>query len=157
MLNEALTPRQQRGLMLAATAHIRRKSGMFEVPSQTNSGATYIVANVEGAFRCTCPDFELTGKACKHAYAVEFFLKRETAPDGTVTETRSIRVTYPQPWAAYNRAQVTEKETFCTLLRDLVSDVPSPEYKRGRRRCRCPTCCLLRPTKPTPRSADGAS
>jgi transposase len=132
MLNEALTPRQQRGLMLAATAHIRRKSGMFEVPSQTNSGASYIVAMVAGQFHCTCPDFELTGKACKHAYAVEFFLKRETAPDGTVIETRTVRVTYPQPWAAYNRAQVTEKETFCTLLRDLVADVPSPEQKRGR-------------------------
>ena len=132
MLNEALTPRQQRGLMLAATAHIKRRSGMFEVPSQTNSGASYIVAMVAGVLRCTCADFELTGKACKHAYAVEFFLKRETAPDGTVTETRSVRVTYPQQWAAYNRSQVTEKEIFCTLLRDLVADVPSPEQKRGR-------------------------
>lgn len=127
-----MTPRQERGLMLAATARIRRRSGMFEVPSQTNSGATYIVANVEGQYRCTCPDFELTGKSCKHAYAVEFFLKRETAPDGTVTETRIVRVSYPQPWAAYNRAQVTEKESFCLLLRDLVADVPSPAQKRGR-------------------------
>jgi transposase len=131
MLSE-LTPRQQRGLQLAATANIRRKSGMFEVPSQTNSGASYVVAMVAGSFHCTCPDFELTGKACKHAYAVEYFIKRETAPDGTVTETRSVRVTYPQPWAAYNRAQVTEKEAFCKLLRDLVSEVPNPEQKRGR-------------------------
>jgi len=73
MLNEALTPRQQRGLMLAATAHIKRRSGMFEVPSQTNSGASYIVAMVAGVLRCTCADFELTGKACKHAYAVGIF------------------------------------------------------------------------------------
>src|SRR5207237_2353082 len=63
---------------------------------------------------------------------VEDFLKRETAPDGTVTETRAVRVTYPQNWPAYNRAQVTEKEAFCSLLRDLVADVPSPEQKRGR-------------------------
>jgi transposase len=132
MLSEALTPRQQRGLMLAATANIRRKSGMFEVPSQTNSGASYIVAKVAGHFHCTCPDFELTGKPCKHAFAVEYFLTRETAPDGTVTETRAVRVTYPQPWAAYNRAQVTEKDAFCTLLRDLVADVATPAQKRGR-------------------------
>jgi transposase len=132
MLNEALTPRQQRGLMLAATANIRRKSGMFEVPSQTNSGASYVVAMIAGQFHCTCPDFELTGQPCKHAYAVEFFLKRETAPDGTVTETRTVRISYPQQWAAYNRAQVNEKEMFCTLLRNLVADVPSPEQKRGR-------------------------
>lgn len=101
-------------------------------PSQTNSGASYIVAKVAGHFHCTCPDFELTGQPCKHAYAVEFFLTRETAPDGTVTETRSVRVTYPQQWAAYNRAQATEKDAFCTMLRDLVADVPSPEQKRGR-------------------------
>jgi transposase len=118
--------------MLAATAHIRPKSGMYEVPSQTNSGTSYIVAMVAGQFRCTCPDFELTGLSCKHAYAVEYFLKRETAPDGTVTETRAVRVTYPQQWAAYNRSQTTEKEAFCALLRDLVADVPSPEQKRGR-------------------------
>jgi transposase len=132
MLNEALTPRQQRGMMLAATAKIRRRQWRFDVPSQTNSGQTYVVAHIAGQFRCTCPDYELTGKTCKHGYAVEFFLKRETAPDGTVTETRSVRVTYPQPWAAYNRAQVTEKDAFCVLLRDLVADVPSPEQKRGR-------------------------
>lgn len=63
---------------------------------------------------------------------MEFFLKRETAPDGTVTETRAVRVTYPQNWREYNRAQVNEKDLFCRLLRDLVADVPSPEQKRGR-------------------------
>ena len=31
---------------------------------------------------------------------------------------------------AYNRAQTTEKETFCRLLRDLVSTVPNPEPKK---------------------------
>ena len=41
-------------------------------------------------------------------------------------------MTYSQPWTAYNKAQTTEKAQFCALLRDLVTDVPSPEYKRGR-------------------------
>lgn len=118
--------------MLAATANIRRKSGMYVVPSQSNAGAEYIVAHIAGHFHCTCPDFELTGQPCKHAYAVEYFIKRETAPDGTVTETRGVRVTYAQNWPAYNRAQTSEKQTFCSLLRDLVNDVPSPEQKRGR-------------------------
>lgn len=132
MLNEALTPRQQRGLILAATAKIQGRSWRFEVPSATNAGQTYMVVRAAGQYLCTCPDYELTGKTCKHGYAVEYFLKRETAPDGTVTETRSVRVTYAQNWPAYNRSQTSEKEVFCTLLRDLVADVPSPEQKRGR-------------------------
>ncbi|MQA29100.1 MAG: transposase [Luteitalea sp.] len=132
MLNEALTPREQRGLLLAATARITQRKWKFDVPSATNSGQTYLVVHVAGQFLCSCPDYELRNEPCKHCYAVQYFLKRETAPDGTVTETRSVRVTYPQQWAAYNRAQVTEKDAFCTLLRDLVADVPSPEQKRGR-------------------------
>ena len=48
------------------------------------------------------------------------------------TLRKQPRMTYPQKWPAYNRAQTTEKAQFCALLRDLVSDVPSPEYKRGR-------------------------
>jgi len=118
--------------MLAASARIRRRNGMYEVPSQTNSGATYIVARVENVYRCTCPDHELTGQDCKHAFAVQYALKFERAEDGSVTETRTLRVTYAQNWPAYNRSQVTEKEAFCTLLHDLMADVPSPEQKRGR-------------------------
>jgi transposase len=132
MLNEALTPRQQRGMALAATARIVRKGDLFQVPSATVAGTTYVVAWITDGFQCTCPDFELTGKPCKHTFAVQYFQKRETAPDGTVTEVRAVRVTYPQQWSAYNRAQVTEKDAFCGLLRDLVADVATPEQKRGR-------------------------
>ena len=63
-----------------------------------------MVKGPEG-FQCACPDFELTGRTCKHGYAVEFMLRRETKPDGTVIETRAARVTYSQPWAAYNKAR----------------------------------------------------
>ena len=81
-----------------------------------------------GATRCSCPDFELRELPCKHIYAVEFVVGREK-PDGTVTDTRAVRVTYRQDWPAHNKAQTTEKETFCKLLRDLVSTVPSPTPK----------------------------
>jgi transposase len=56
----------------------------------------------------------LTGRTCKHGFAVEFFLRRETKTDGTVVETR------------------TEQDQFLVLLKELVSSVPSPEQKRGR-------------------------
>ena len=131
MLDMALTPRQQRGLELAATKKITRTGKVWVVPSQSGH-SPYVVTPEHGGYSCTCPDFELYGRPCKHAYAVEFVIKRETAPDGTVTETRAVRVTYAQNWPAYNAAQVSEKETFCALLRDLVASVPQPEQKRGR-------------------------
>jgi transposase len=131
MLNEAIDGRKQRGLVIAATARIVRKGNTWTVPSQTLSGK-YTVSHVGDELRCSCPDYELRGQTCKHGYAVEFVIRRETAPDGTVTETRAARVTYAQNWPAYNRAQTSEKGMFLTLLRDLVADVPSPEQKRGR-------------------------
>ena len=126
-----MSTRQQRGLELAATARITRKGRAWEVPSQTLNGR-YTVTWEGGEFRCSCPDHELRGVKCKHAFAVEFVMKRETAPDGTVTETRAVRVTYSQDWRAYNAAQTTEKGAFCSLLRELVAGVPQPERKRGR-------------------------
>jgi hypothetical protein len=66
-------------------------------------------------------------------------LRRETKPDGTVIGTRAARVTYAQPWSAYNKAQTTEKDQFCALLKELVSSVPSPEQKRGRPQLLCST------------------
>lgn len=133
MLNEATDARQRRGLMIAATEVIgRNEAGDYMVPSQSERTRRYRVVKGQEGFQCACPDFELTGRTCKHGYAVELMLRRETKPDGTVVETRAARVTYSQPWSAYNKAQTTEKAQFCTLLRDLVSDVPSPEQKMGR-------------------------
>ena len=57
-----------------------------------------------------CPDYELRQAKCEHAFAVEFVLRRETAPDGTLTETRAMRVTYAQNWPAYNAAQTGRRE-----------------------------------------------
>jgi len=131
MLNEATDGRRQRGLEIAATSRIARKGNSWSVPSQSLNGR-YTVVKAGDELRCTCPDYELRGMTCKHGFAVEFVLRRETAPDGTVTETRAARVTYSQNWPAYNAAQTSEKGQFCSLLKDLVSSVPTPEQKRGR-------------------------
>ena len=122
-------PRQQRGLVIAATANIQQKGDVWVVPSQTKNGR-YTVSRDGDGFQCSCPDFELRRSNCKHAWAVTFILKREvtTTPDGetTVTETAAVRVTYSQDWPAYNAAQCAEKELFLFLLRDLCSAVPEP-------------------------------
>lgn len=128
--------RQERGLQIAATMRIEPTLRGWSVPSQSKDGKYRVTRETDGGLSCSCPDFELRRMPCKHAFAVEFFLKRETitTPDGetTVTETRAVRVTYPQNWTAYNAAQTAERELFCHLLRDLCSAVPEPERGKGR-------------------------
>jgi transposase len=125
-----MTEREQRGLTIAALSKIKQKGSMWIVPSQSGEGR-YKVFQHEGQPVCTCPDHEATGKACKHIFAVQFVVKRETAEDGTITDTRSItitetRKTYSQNWPAYNAAQVNEKAQFQLLLRDLLQGVEEP-------------------------------
>ncbi|HXA16374.1 MAG TPA: transposase [Thermoanaerobaculia bacterium] len=128
--------RQQKGLEIAATLAIQPKGdSAWIVPSQTLTGR-YTVTRTFDGLECTCPDYDLRHSTCKHGFAVEFYLKRETvvAPDGetTVTETRAMRVTYRQDWPAYNAAQCAEKELFLHLLRDLCAAIPEPEQVTGR-------------------------
>jgi transposase len=127
--------RQQKGLEIAATLNIVRKGDDWSVPSQSIQ-KRYTVTRDGETFACSCPDYDLRRTDCKHAYAVQFYLKREmtTTPNGetTVTETRAMRVTYSQDWPAYNRAQTSEKELFCHLLSDLCAAVPPREQAMGR-------------------------
>lgn len=128
--------RQEKGLVIAATLAIQPKGEKaWTVPSQSRM-ARYTVTRTFDGLECTCPDYDLRHTTCKHGYAVEFFLKRETtiSPDGetTVTETRAVRMTYRQDWPKYNAAQCAEKELFLHLLRDLCAAVPEPERIMGR-------------------------
>src|SRR5271155_1738690 len=95
--------RELRGLQIAATERLRySKSAGWTVPSQTAPGTTYNVrpsALESQGLRCTCPDYETRGRACKHVFAVEIVSKREN-PDGSVL-TETVRVTYSQDWTAY--------------------------------------------------------
>jgi transposase len=126
--------REQRGLELAKAAKISRKeSGAWSVPSQSG-GSRYSVELDGDTPRCTCPDHEFRGEKCKHIYAVEYKVKRETAPDGTTTVTETVKVTYGQNWSAYNAAKTEEKTRFAELLADLCSGIPQPEQVKGRPR-----------------------
>src|SRR5947207_2200538 len=126
--------REQRGLELAATRKIRRKGGMWVVPSQTGDGTLYQVKIAEVA-TCTCPDHETRGIKCKHIYAATFVMKREENCDGTVTVTESMtftetkRATYPQNWSAYNQSQTHEQDRFQLLLSDLCSGLVTEPRK----------------------------
>ena len=132
--------RQERGLMIAATTKIKRQGGRFLVPAQSQPGSYTVTfaPRAKHPKRCTCPDFEERQLPCKHVFAVEYVMQRETRTtakgETVVTETQAVRVTYGQDWAAYNQAATTEKEQFCRLLRDLCNTVPEPGAGRGRPR-----------------------
>ena len=88
--------------------------------------------NLDGSPFCTCPDFETRQQACKHIYAVEYTVKRETKADGTTTLTESVKVT--SEWTVYNQAQTHEAERFTELLQAVCEGIPNPPQSIGRPR-----------------------
>ncbi len=124
--------RQQRGLEIATTKKLKQKGPLWLVPSATGTGTYVVDPTVYGVATCTCPDYELHQAACKHVYAVEYTIRRETtAQDGSVT---TETITYRQEWSAYNAAQTNEKAHVAELLRDLCAVIDNPVQKRGRPR-----------------------
>jgi len=125
--------RQLKGLEIAATSKLMQSDGEWLVPSQSGNGDYRV--NLEEQ-RCTCLDHETRNIRCKHILAAEIVYQRETAPDGTVTETKTVRVTYSQDWSSYNRAQMNEERMFGDLLQSLCAGVPQPPQTRSRLSCK---------------------
>jgi transposase len=123
-----MTPREERGLVIAALCKLKRTKEGWMVPSQSTGERIYTV-DVKSQ-TCTCLDHVEGKQKCKHLFAVEFTIKREFHDDGSVTETRSVTFTekkkYTQNWPAYNEAMMTEKHRFQALLCDLCSRIPEP-------------------------------
>jgi transposase len=131
-----MTPREQRGKVIADTCTIERMGKLWRVPSQSGKG-TYTV-NLERVY-CSCPDFIEHGHDCKHIFAVRFQVTRtEKNPDGsetvtTVTVEQIKKPTYPQDWPNYNRSQVNELRHFQAFLADICGTLPEPAPKRGQK------------------------
>ena len=125
------TGRRTRGALIAGIAKISKNKLGYSVPSASGNG-TYIVNVDDDEPFCSCPDFELRRLPCKHVYSVEYLIRREEHGDGTVVETKAVRVTYKQNWRAYNAAQQNEGRHFVELLRELCDTVEQPEYNFGR-------------------------
>jgi Transposase DDE domain/SWIM zinc finger len=131
----ASSSRLERGLQLVkgkAKAFKTVAGDSYFVPSATNAGSGYIVDAIAG--RCSCPDFEARGEPCKHVYAVRYFRHELEMPDGSTVVTEAIRVSYPQRWAQYNRAQVEEKSRLQILLGDLCANIAQPPQPMGKPR-----------------------
>ena len=129
MEREYLNMRQVRGRGIARTKQIEKVNEGWLVPS-SSTGQKYLVRE---NFDCNCPDAQFHQTTCKHAYAVRYYLAKETeTPKGIQTE--KMRLTYKQAWDCYNRAQTQEIILFDKLLRDLVEDIDEPEQHMGRKR-----------------------
>ncbi len=129
--------RWQLGYVLATQGGIQRVRDHYLVPSQ--SGAGHYVVAAGGAPSCTCPDFELRRRLCKHLHAVNFFIN--VGPNALATAAPSASLlsmtppATPRDWSAYNRAQTNEIRHFVWLLRSLCDGVPDlPAAPVGRPR-----------------------
>lgn len=126
------TTREERGRAIAKMGGIRKMGTRYTVPSQSigADAPKYIVDLVEQT--CTCPDYELRRKACKHQEAVLFWL----AWDGAVTDDGTIappakRKDKGQNWTVYNEAQTHEKARVEMLLKSLCEGIEEPPRKPG--------------------------
>ncbi len=123
--------RKIKGMEIANSKTLTLTPKGWIVPSQSGHGS-YLVYKDNGKNACTCPDYELRGCTCKHQYAIDFFVQKSTNVDGSTTITKAVKVTYPQDWAAYTKAQTSEIVFFDKLLADLCGGIAEPIQTFGR-------------------------
>lgn len=123
-----------KGMLIAKTQQIRKTEKGYIVPSQSGKGSYMVSENrlFPNIKECTCQDYELRKQPCKHVFAVQYILTKETDNEGNVSVTQIKRVTYKQDWPNYTKAQVNEKDMFLRLLYDLCQHIDQPVYKFGR-------------------------
>jgi transposase len=125
--------REARGRQIAKVFPIRSVGTKYAVPSQTQPSKGYLVDVVEKT--CTCPDYELRRRPCKHYHATMTWIAwgRDVAVDGSVTETLTVkrRSTTKRDWAAYNAAATNEKEYVERFLKALCDGIAQPPRKPG--------------------------
>lgn len=129
--------RELKGLEIAARYKITFDGEAWVVPSQSGNGKYKVLLSADGD-GCTCEDFQLTGKPCKHVHAARIVRERDHGGKAPALDTDVVpkKKTYKQDWPSYNLAQAIEKHRFQELLFDLCRGLPAwPERKekRGRR------------------------
>lgn len=128
--------RELSGLEIAQTLDVRREGNVWVVPSQSKP-KTYTVNLFLQT--CTCRDFDSHRTKCKHIYAAEATLRRESGLAlPTPDPEKKTRPTYKQEWSAYNAAQVNEKAKLQLLLYELCQGIEEPIERRDRGRPRLP-------------------
>jgi transposase len=120
-----------RGLEIVSNREITREGNVWIVPSQSSSKKYTVNLFLQ---TCTCPDFAENRGKCKHIYAAEYALQRESGAQ-LPGPPKVVKPTYKQEWPAYNAAQVNEKAKFQLLLSELCKGIETPLPEgAGRRR-----------------------
>ena len=123
--------KKNKGLEIANTGKVKLGGRFWHVPSQSINKYYDVILRLDKSV-CNCPDFAERGFKCKHIFAVEITVSRLSNLDGSVTVTRTQKITYPQEWSAYNKAQTSELKLFDELLVDLLKEIAEPAYTFGR-------------------------
>src|ERR1043165_1485669 len=133
--------REAKALVIAAKSKLTKKGGKWIVPSQSGYKPFYEVDPNPDAPHCDCPDFEKRGERCKHIFAVEIVIEREsstttvkTGDTTTTTTTETVKIRYKQMWKEYTSAQTNEKAHFLALLHELCAGIDEPIQTMGRTR-----------------------
>jgi transposase len=127
--------RDLKALELAARSKIVFDGSAWLVPSQSRPTTTYRVT-IGTSPNCSCDDFQLRQKPCKHVIAARLVCARDhdgKAPE-IVTDAVPKRPTYKQDWPRYDHAQRTEKDRFQVLLHDLCRGLETPAQNGPGRR-----------------------
>src|SRR5947209_4804530 len=95
--------RQAKALEIAARLRLTLDDGAWRVPSQSG-GAAYRVVTWPGAENCTCDDFGLTGRWCKHIIAAQLVEERDGKRPAPPIDTDTLpkKPNYPRNWPAYD-------------------------------------------------------
>lgn len=122
--------RELKALDIAARMRLTFQNGAWMVPSSSGAGTYRVVLNPE-RHTCTCPNFELTGKDCKHIIAALFVAERDYGGKPLLIDpTPPKKKTYKQDWPTYTEAQTTEKKRLLRLLADRCDGIEEPERPR---------------------------
>lgn len=126
--------RMRKGEDLEKSGNAIREGEHWLVHSQSQS-RNYVVNFIGDQAVCTCPDFERRHRPCKHIMAVRIALRKEGKLESGVDITVH-KVTYPQDWPNYDKAQTNEKRLFMWFLQDLLKSINDEERDtamRGRK------------------------
>jgi transposase len=119
--------RELKALEIAARCKLVWQERVCFVPSRSGSGPYKVERTLYG-FTCTCEDYQLRQRDCKHILAAKLVLEREGGDKAPALDTDTIpkKPNYPQNWPLYNLAQSTEKHRLQVLLADLCAGIPEP-------------------------------
>ena len=104
---ELLQIRKQKGQEIAKTGKVKLNGNKWLVPSQSINRYYDVILRLDKS-ECNCPDFIERALKCKHIFAVELTVSKSSNRDGSVTVTKTKRITYAQGWSSYNKAQTSE-------------------------------------------------